>query len=177
MWSKETRGRGFYNRSSTYNTAKSLVALDCIYPRNLGRFRVYLNLLMVTRWTANPPCHKILPYTTSVFVKCGVNIIFLQYVKFLIDLYKTHAASATAPTTFLRSLMAASLPLAARPMIRALGVRPIVSTIAAVATALQPVPFLFLRYGTSIIIYRRLRLMIYDSLVFNLDFIDSVPVV
>ncbi|KAJ6022425.1 uncharacterized protein N7446_012778 [Penicillium canescens] len=174
MWSKETRGRGVSIYSIAVNSGLALGSIIgaalIIQPNLWWRWTAYIH-------TANPPCHKILPYTTSVFVKCGVNIIFLQYVKFLIDLYKTHAASATAPTTFLRSLMAASLPLAARPMIRALGVRPIVSTIAAVATALQPVPFLFLRYGTSIIIYRRLRLMIYDSLVFNLDFIDSVPVV
>jgi hypothetical protein len=61
--------------------------------------------------------------------------------------------------------MAASLPLAAKPMIRALGIRSSVSLIAAVATALLPVAFLFGRYGTGIRrIYRGLRLMIYDPL-------------
>lgn len=82
-------------------------------------------------------------------------------MNFLIDVYKTYAASATAATTFLRSLMAAGVPLAAKPMIRALGIGPGISIIAAVATALLPVPFLFRRYGTRI---RRLSKLASDDL-------------
>ena len=46
--------------------------------------------------------------------------------------------------------MAAGLPLAAKPMIHALGVGPGVSIIGAVAAVLLPIPFLFMKYGPRI---------------------------
>jgi hypothetical protein len=86
----------------------------------------------------------------AVFIGIGFNCIFQQCLNFLIDVYKVYAASATAAITFLRSLMAAGLPLAAKPMVRALGIGPSVSIIAAVAAALLPVPFLFMKYGPKL---------------------------
>jgi hypothetical protein len=62
-------------------------------------------------------------------------------------MYGIYAASSTAAVTFLRSIMAAGLPLAAHPMIDALDVGPAVSIIGAVATVLLPIPFLFMKYG------------------------------
>ncbi|PCG89667.1 Major facilitator superfamily domain, general substrate transporter [Penicillium occitanis (nom. inval.)] len=98
-------------------------------------------------WTAEPPHHWILPCLAAVFIGIGFNCIFQQCLNFLIDVYKLYAASATAAVTFLRSLMAAGLPLAAMPMVRALGIGPATSIIGGVAAVLLPVPFLFMRYG------------------------------
>jgi MFS family permease len=101
-------------------------------------------------WTAEPPHHWILPCLAAVFIGIGFNCIFQQCLNFLIDVYKVYAASATAAVTFLRSLMAAGLPLAAKPMVKALGIGPAVSIIAAVAAVLLPVPFLFMKYGPKL---------------------------
>lgn len=101
-------------------------------------------------WTAKPPHHWILPCLAAVIFALGFNCIFQQCLNFLIDVYKVYAASSTAAVTFLRSLMAAGLPLAAKPMIRALDIGPAVSIIGAVAAALLPVPFLFMKYGPAL---------------------------
>ncbi|KGO46723.1 Major facilitator superfamily domain, general substrate transporter [Penicillium expansum] len=68
----------------------------------------------------------------------------------VIGLFWIYAASSTAAITFLRSLLAAGLPLAAKPMIRALGIGPAVSIVGAVAAVLLPVPFLFMKYGPKL---------------------------
>ena len=98
-------------------------------------------------WTAEPPHHWILPCLAALFIGAGFNCIFQQCLNFLVDVYGIYAASSTAAVTFLRSIMAAGLPLAAKPMIRALGVGPGISIIGAVAAALLPIPFLFMKYG------------------------------
>ncbi|KAJ5145123.1 hypothetical protein N7448_002515 [Penicillium atrosanguineum] len=98
-------------------------------------------------WTAEPPHHWILPCLAALFIGIGFNCIFQQCLNFLIDVYGIYAASSTAAVTYLRSIMAAGLPLAAKPMIGALGVGPGVSIIGAVAAALLPIPFLFMKYG------------------------------
>ncbi|KAJ5891637.1 uncharacterized protein N7473_007865 [Penicillium subrubescens] len=101
-------------------------------------------------WTAEPPHHWILPCLAALFIGVGFNCIFQQCLNFLVDVYGIYAASSTAAVTFLRSIMAAGLPLAARPMIQALGVGPGVSIIGAVAAVLLPIPFLFMKYGPRI---------------------------
>ncbi|KAL3486488.1 major facilitator superfamily domain-containing protein [Aspergillus germanicus] len=98
-------------------------------------------------WTAKPPHHWILPCLAALFIGVGFNCIFQQCLNFLVDMYGIYAASSTAAVTFLRSIMAAGLPLAAHPMIDALDVGPAVSIIGAVATVLLPIPFLFMKYG------------------------------
>uniref|UniRef100_A0A093VSJ7 Putative transporter C36.03c n=1 Tax=Talaromyces marneffei PM1 TaxID=1077442 RepID=A0A093VSJ7_TALMA len=98
-------------------------------------------------WTAEPPHHWVLPCLAAVFIGIGFNCIFQQCLNFLIDVYRIYAASSTAAVTFLRSLMAAGLPLAAMPMVKALGVGPATSIIGGVAAGLLPVPFLFMKYG------------------------------
>ncbi|OOF91986.1 hypothetical protein ASPCADRAFT_134023 [Aspergillus carbonarius ITEM 5010] len=108
-------------------------------------------------WTASPPYHWILPVLAAFCIGVGYNCIFQQCLNFLIDVYRIYAASATAAVTFLRSLMAAGLPLAAKPMVRALGMGPAVSIVGAVAAVLVPVPFLFMRYGPAL---RRMSRMV-----------------
>ncbi|PYH31624.1 MFS transporter [Aspergillus neoniger CBS 115656] len=101
-------------------------------------------------WTATPAYHWILPCLAAFCIGAGFNCIFQQCLNFLIDVYRVYAASSTAAVTFLRSIMAAGLPLAAKPMIRALGIGPAISIIGAVAAVLLPVPFLFVRYGPAL---------------------------
>lgn len=87
------------------------------------------------------------PLIATIFIGAGFNSIFQQCINFLVDTYGLYAASATAANTFLRSLMACGLPLAARPMFSAIGVGPGMSVLGAVAALAIPVPFLFMKFG------------------------------
>jgi len=99
-------------------------------------------------WTANYNSISIaVPLVATVFIGAGFNSIFQQCINFLVDTYGIYAASATAANTFLRSLMACGLPLAAQPLFRAIGVGPGMSVLGAVAALAMPVPFLFMKYG------------------------------
>jgi MFS family permease len=141
-------GQKYYNKMSKAANGQTVPEAR-LPPMGIGAVLLVMGLFWFA-WTAEPPHLWVLPCIASVFIGCGFNVVFLHCLNFLIDVYKIYAASATAATTFLRSLMAAGLPLATKPMIRAVGIGPGVSIIAAVATALLPVPFLFMKYGRGI---------------------------
>ncbi|GAM82311.1 hypothetical protein ANO11243_002900 [Dothideomycetidae sp. 11243] len=101
-------------------------------------------------WTGSPSHHWILPCLAAVFIGFGFNSIFQQSINYLIDVYKIYAASATAAVTFLRSIMAAGLPLAVNPLLSKLGVGPGLSVFGGVAALLLPVPLLFMKFGPRI---------------------------
>ncbi|KAF2494871.1 MFS general substrate transporter [Lophium mytilinum] len=101
-------------------------------------------------WTADPKYHWSLPTIAAAFIGGGFNLIFQQCINFLIDTYGLYAASAVSANTFLRSLMAAGLPLAAQPMFHNLGVGPASSILGAVAIMAIPVPLLFWKYGLAL---------------------------
>ncbi|KAL4916165.1 major facilitator superfamily domain-containing protein [Aspergillus aurantiobrunneus] len=128
-------------------------------PMAVGAFFFVIGAFLFA-WTAKPPHHWILPCLAALFIGIGFNCIFQQCINFLVDTYGVYAASSTAAVTFLRSIMAAGLPLAARPMIRALDVGPAVSIIGAVAVVLLPIPFLFMKYGPRL---RRLSKLTPDN--------------
>lgn len=86
----------------------------------------------------------------TLFIGAGFNVIFQQCINFLVDTYGVYAASAVSANTFLRSIMAAGLPLAAQPMFHNLGVGPAMSILGAVATIAIPVPFVFMKYGLAL---------------------------
>lgn len=101
-------------------------------------------------WTAAPQYSWALPSLAAVLIGAGFNTIFQQCINYLVDVYGLYAASATAANTFLRSVMAAGLPLAARPMFHTLGVGPAMSILGAVCAAMLPVPFIFMKYGLTL---------------------------
>ncbi|KAK0109991.1 hypothetical protein ONS95_002655 [Cadophora gregata] len=101
-------------------------------------------------WTAAPSTFWLSPVFAAVFIGAGFNIIFQQCINFLVDTYGLYAASAVSANTFLRSVFAAGLPLAAQPMFHNLGIGPAVSILAAVATVAIPVPFIFMKYGLKL---------------------------
>jgi MFS family permease len=89
-------------------------------------------------WTAAPNIPWPAPVVAAAFIGAGFNIIFNQCINFLVDTYGIYAASATSANTFLRSIFAAGLPLAA------------MSILGGVACLALPVPFLFMRYGLKL---------------------------
>jgi len=101
-------------------------------------------------WTADPKFHWAIPVVATGFIGGGFNLIFQQCLNFLIDTYGLYAASAVSANTFLRSIMAAGLPLAAKPMFHNLGVGPAASILGAIAVAAIPVPLLFWKYGLAL---------------------------
>lgn len=119
-------------------------------PMAIGGF-IFVIGLFGLGWTGNYKSINIaVPLVFTVFIGAGFNSIFQQCINFLVDTYGLFSASALAANTFLRSLLACGLPLAAQPMFRAVGIGPGMSIIGAVAAAALPVPFLFMRYGAAL---------------------------
>ncbi|XMA09045.1 hypothetical protein WAI453_001836 [Rhynchosporium graminicola] len=118
-------------------------------PMAIGSFLFAIGLWWFG-WTAAPHISWILPVFAAVFIGAGFSIIFQQCINFLIDTYGIYAASATSANTFLRSVLAAGLPLAAKPMFHNLGIGPAISILATIATIAIPVPFIFMKYGLTL---------------------------
>lgn len=74
------------------------------------------------------------------------------------DAFTTHAASAAAASTVLRSLLGAALPLAGPSMYSALGLGWGNSVLAFIAIAMLPLPLVFFMYGERI---REKRLFVF----------------
>jgi hypothetical protein len=106
--------------------------------------------LFLFGWTADPS----IPWPASVvgcaLIGAGMNITFQQCVNFLIDTYRIYAASAVSANTILRSVLAATLPLAAKSMFNSLGVGPAMSILGGIATLALPIPFLFIKFGAQL---------------------------
>jgi hypothetical protein len=66
---------------------------------------------------------------------------------YLVDVFQIYAASATAASVILRSLVGAFLPLAGSPMFQALGLGWGSSILGFISLAMLPVPFIFVSYG------------------------------
>jgi multidrug resistance protein len=115
-------------------------------PMVVGGFLFVIGLFWFG-WTAAPQIPWIVPVIATAFIGAGFNIIFQQCINFLVDTYGLYAASAVSANTFLRSILASGLPMAAKPMFRALGVGPAMSLLGAVSCLALPVPFIFMKYG------------------------------
>jgi hypothetical protein len=98
-------------------------------------------------WRAVPKYSWAAPTVAAGFFGAGFVVDFQQCINFLVDTYGVYTASATATNTFLRSIIAAALPLAAKPLIHDLGVGPAMSILGGIVTLALPVPFIFMRYG------------------------------
>ncbi|EME85425.1 uncharacterized protein MYCFIDRAFT_186050 [Pseudocercospora fijiensis CIRAD86] len=101
-------------------------------------------------WTADPKYHWSLPTVAAAFIGAGFNTIFQQCINYLIDVYGRYAASAVSANTFLRSIIACGLPLAAGPMFRNMGVGPATSVLGGISCLGLPLPWLFMKYGLKL---------------------------
>lgn len=77
-------------------------------------------------------------------------LLFVAYINYLTDVYAQYAASVMAVNTFARSIGSASAPLFTNYMFSAMGVNWGGTLIAAVASVLAVIPFIFYRYGKHI---------------------------
>ncbi|KEF57997.1 uncharacterized protein A1O9_05920 [Exophiala aquamarina CBS 119918] len=101
-------------------------------------------------WSAQTKTHYIVPIIGTSFLGGGMVIAYMASATYIIDAFKTYAASATAAGTVLRSLLGALLPLAGPPMYSALGVGWGTSVLGFIAVGMVPLPFVFIRYGERI---------------------------
>lgn len=137
-----------YKRISRAAGGRAVPEARCL-PMAIGGILMVIGLFLLG-WTATPNYHWVLPVIATGFIGAGFNTTFQQCLNFLVDTYGIYAASATSANTFLRSLFAAGLPLAARPMFTNMGVGPASSVLGGIAAVMLPVPFLFMRYGLQL---------------------------
>jgi MFS family permease len=137
-----------YKRRSKAAGGRAVPEARCP-PMAVGGILMVIGLFLLG-WTATPNYHWVWPVIATGFIGAGFNTTFQQCLNFLVDTYGVYAASATSANTFLRSLFAAGLPLAARSMFLDLGVGPACSILGGIAAIMLPVPFLFMRYGVQL---------------------------
>ncbi|RMZ85436.1 hypothetical protein DV737_g873, partial [Chaetothyriales sp. CBS 132003] len=148
--------RGWSIVPSSLPFVASFIGILCALAINIGNQPRYIRISKaaggrpVPEARSYPKYHWILPIIGCAFIGAGFNSIFQQCINFLVDTYGPYAASATAANTILRSIFAAGLPLATRPMIRAIGMGSSMSILGAVAVTAVPVPFLFMKYGLAL---------------------------
>ncbi|KAJ5260993.1 hypothetical protein N7478_011588 [Penicillium angulare] len=101
-------------------------------------------------WTSNPHITWVPQVVSGVFIGCGILLIFLQGLNYIIDVYKVMANSAISINAMFRGLLGAGFPLFASYMFNNLGVPWAMSLLAFLCVALVPAPFLFFLYGVKI---------------------------
>ena len=101
-------------------------------------------------WTSSPNITWVPQVIAGVPVGCGIFMVFMPGQVYLMDIYKTNAASALAGNAFVRAALACAFPLFATPMYNRLGVQWATSLLAFLCIALSPFPVLFYLYGKKI---------------------------
>lgn len=101
-------------------------------------------------WTNGPEIHWAVPIVGSGFFACGILLVFLPLLNYLIDSYVIFAASVLAANSVFRSLFGAAFPLFTTYMYKDLGIHWASSIPAFLALACLPCPFLFYKYGAAI---------------------------
>jgi hypothetical protein len=101
-------------------------------------------------WTNGAEIHWIVPIIASAFFACGLVLVFLSLMSYLIDSYVLYAASVLAANSVLRSLFGAAFPMFTTYMYENLGIHWASSVPAFLALACMPFPLLFWIYGAKI---------------------------
>lgn len=98
-------------------------------------------------WTSRAEVHWAVPIASGVVFGFGYQTIFVSLLTYVTDAYKIYSASALASSVFLRSILGALLPLAAKPMYGTLGVSWATSLVGFMSLACAPIPFVLLYKG------------------------------
>lgn len=101
-------------------------------------------------WTADVRIHFIVPMLAGIPFGVGFMLMFIAFLNYLTDAYEIFAASAMAAASTCRSLFAATLPLAAKPMYAKLGVAWASSLLGFLSLGMTIIPFAFVKYGARI---------------------------
>jgi len=107
--------------------------------------------LFMFGWTDVDYVDSVWPSIIALgIIGCGIVLLFLQAINYIIDAYLMHANSALAGNTFMRSFAGAGFPLFAVQMFNYLGVQWASTLLGGLATVLIPVPVLFYLYGKKL---------------------------
>ncbi|CAM1507977.1 Fc.00g048250.m01.CDS01 [Cosmosporella sp. VM-42] len=118
-------------------------------PAMVGSILIPIGLFWFA-WTCGLSVHWVVPIIGSVFFACGLVMVFISLLNYLIDSYVIFAASILAANSVLRSLFGAAFPLFTQKMYQNLGNHWASSIPAFLALACVPFPFLFYKYGRQI---------------------------
>ncbi|KAJ5817383.1 hypothetical protein N7447_009616 [Penicillium robsamsonii] len=138
-----TRYRTFIRRNGRVQPEKRLV------PMIIGGILLPAGMFWFG-WTSNPHINWIPQAVSGGFLGCGVLLIFLQGLNYLVDVYPMYANSAMAANSFFRSWLGAGFPMFASPMFHNLGVPWAMTLLGCLTAALFPVPIVFFMYGPKI---------------------------
>ncbi|GKT93765.1 MFS multidrug transporter [Colletotrichum tofieldiae] len=101
-------------------------------------------------WTAEKQLHWTLPIVGTAILGCGIVIVLMSTLTYLVDAFTVYAASAMAANTVTRSLVGAFLPLAGEELYRQMGLGWGNSLLGFIAFAMIPIPMIFYKYGRAI---------------------------
>ncbi|KAK7966469.1 MFS multidrug transporter [Apiospora aurea] len=101
-------------------------------------------------WTSSPNITWVPQVLAGPFIGCGINMVFVPCLNYLIECYLVDANSALAANTIIRSAVAAAFPLFASPMFANLGVAWATSILGFLCVAFIPAPIVFYFYGKKI---------------------------
>ncbi|KAL3461911.1 major facilitator superfamily domain-containing protein [Aspergillus heterothallicus] len=122
---------------------------DRLPPMIVGAFLLPVGLFWFAG-TSSPTINAWPQIIAGIPIGFGLQIILLQSLAYLIDIYTTNANSAIAGTVVVRSLLGGVFPLLAIPMYRSLGVFWATGVLGLCGVVFAPVPVLFLLYGQQI---------------------------
>ncbi|CEJ91839.1 hypothetical protein VHEMI07527 [[Torrubiella] hemipterigena] len=106
--------------------------------------------LFLFAWTTYPSVHWIAPIIGAILFSCGLVLVFISLMSYLIDSYVVYAASVLAANSVLRSLFGTAFPLFTTRMYESLGNQWASSIPAFLVLLCLPFPFLFYKYGPRI---------------------------
>lgn len=101
-------------------------------------------------WTSSPHMTWVPQVIASVPIGAGIFLVFMPGNVYLMDIYKSNAASALAGNAFVRAALACAFPLIAGPMYNRLGVEWATSLLGFLCVALAPFPVIFYIYGEKV---------------------------
>jgi len=120
-----------------------------LIPMIFGAFLLPIGLFWFA-WTSSPNITWVPQVLAGIPIGAGIQMIFLQGLSYIIDVYLMHANSAIAANTLVRSLAGAGFPMFATAMYHTLGVAWATSLLGFLTVAFLPVPILFFVYGKKI---------------------------
>ncbi|KAI1325755.1 MFS transporter [Xylariaceae sp. FL0255] len=103
--------------------------------------------LFLFAWTTYPWVHWILSVLGATLFGCGLVMVFISLISYLVDTYVIYAASVSAANSVLRSLFGTAFPLFTTYIYESLGNQWASSIPAFLALGCLPVPFLLNKYG------------------------------
>ncbi|KAL0258812.1 hypothetical protein SLS55_006316 [Diplodia seriata] len=102
-------------------------------------------------WSAQAQCFWLVPNIGAALFACGSMISYQCIQTYIVDCYAQYSASASAASSFLRSLAAFGFPLFVPYLFKSLGYGLGGSILGAVAVVLGiPAPLIFWKYGKAI---------------------------